>query len=103
MPVVVVESVVVIVDESVVAIAPESGVTGAGAGAGTAAASVVVSVSELSSAEQAPNTSSDDAARTVKNERFIPTSDEGPMFFDGTRHSDVPSQPLSRSPPRATP
>jgi hypothetical protein len=37
-------------------------------------------VSELSSAEHAPSTSSDDAARTVKNERFIPTSDEGPKI-----------------------
>ena len=80
MPVVVDESGVAMFIESGVIIDAESGV-GAGAGAGTADASVVAAVSASSDDEQAPSTSSDDAAKTVKNERFIPTSDEGPMFF----------------------
>jgi hypothetical protein len=81
MPVVVVfviESVVVIVMLSPVIIAaPESGI-GVGAGVTTSVVVAVVVSDALSSLEHAPSTSSDDAARTVKNERFIPTSDEGP-------------------------
>lgn len=78
MPVVVVFVIVSIFMVSVDIIAPESGI-GAGVGAGTISVVVAVVVSDdVSSLEHAPSTSSDDAARTVKNERFIPTSDEGP-------------------------
>jgi hypothetical protein len=86
-PVVVVESWLIVL--SVVIIAPESiGIGAGGVGAGIVVASAfVVSDDVSSSEEQSPSTSSDDAARTVKNERFISTSDKGPKDFDGTRRS----------------
>jgi hypothetical protein len=77
-PVVVVESWLIVL--SVVTIAPESaGIGAGGVGAGRTSA-FVVSDDVSSSEEQAPSTSSDDTARTVKNERFISTSDKGPKF-----------------------
>ncbi len=65
-------------------IMPESiGIGAGGVGAGIVVASVVVSAAVSSLDEQAPRTSSDDAARTVKNERFISTSDKGPNILTG--------------------
>ena len=81
MPVVVVAVVVSPPIESTVSESAGTGAGVVGAGAGMVVLSTVVSETSPSSAEQAPSTSSDDAAKTVKNERFIPTSDEGPMFF----------------------
>ena len=78
MPVVVVAVVVSIVVESIVIESAGIGAGVVGAGAGIVVLSIVVSAVSPSSAEQAPSTSSDDAARTVKNERFMSTSDKVP-------------------------